>query len=331
MTVSIAIATYNGAAYLETQLQSLAAQTRRPDEVVITDDLSTDDTAGIAARVAHETGLNIRLHRNESRLNVAQNFNAALARCSGDIVFFCDQDDAWDATKIETILAEFDANPAALCVMNDARFTDGALVPTGRTKRTQMARAGMSDIDFTMGCCAAFRRGLVDLALPIPAGAPHDVWVVGLADSLTATHRINAVLQDYRIHGNNVTADIFINQSGDKSRAQMLRHRLARVASRFSATGNLLSELARLEAILSRLNDNTAALSDLLGAAPAQAALDRLARLRHVLATRAALRARPRAARVPSVLSLWRAGGYGSGRAMLKDLFVPRTSTENVS
>ena len=328
MTVSIAIATYNGGAYLETQLHSLAAQTRRPDEVVITDDLSTDATAQIAARVAEETGLNIRFHRNDTRLNVAGNFNAALGRSTGDTVFFCDQDDAWDAGKIATVLTAFAARPDALCVMNDARFADGDLQPTGRTKRQQMAHAGMAETDFTMGCCAAFRRPLVDLALPIPPGWAHDVWVIGLADALRATHRIDAVLQDYRIHGGNVTGDVFINRSGDKTRAQMWRHRLGRIASRFATTANLAAERDRTAMIVDRLNARAAALRVALGPDGADAALTRLRRHLQILTARDTLRARPRLRRLGPVLRLWRQGAYGSARGAIKDLFVARTSMD---
>ena len=88
MKVSVVICTFNGAAYLAAQLRSIGQQTRPPDELVIFDDQSTDATVALAQRVCAEQGLNYRLHINEMRLGVEQNFSRTMLAASGDVLFF---------------------------------------------------------------------------------------------------------------------------------------------------------------------------------------------------------------------------------------------------
>src|SRR5437773_2588198 len=94
-TISIAMATYNGAKFIREQLASLAAQTRLPHEIVVSDDCSTDATVSIIEDFAATVAFPVRLHRNPTNIGVARNFERALRACSGGIVFICDQDDFW--------------------------------------------------------------------------------------------------------------------------------------------------------------------------------------------------------------------------------------------
>ena len=95
MNLSIALATYNGAVYLKEQLESIAAQTRTPDELVISDDQSTDDTLRVIEEFAATAGFPVRLSVNEANLGIAKNFEKAISLCRGDLIFLSDQDDVW--------------------------------------------------------------------------------------------------------------------------------------------------------------------------------------------------------------------------------------------
>ena len=97
VSVSVALCTYNGAAYLEEQLLSILGQSLRPDEIVVSDDGSTDETLAVLARVveawraedaAHV--LKVLVLRNATALGVTANFEQALAACSGDLIALCD-------------------------------------------------------------------------------------------------------------------------------------------------------------------------------------------------------------------------------------------------
>jgi len=198
------MATYNGAQYIQEQLQSFVDQTRQPDELIITDDCSTDETEAIVREFAKTAPFTVEFHRNEKNLGYCGNFNAALMKTSGDLVFLSDQDDVWFPEKIEHMIGVADRNPQALVVMNDAALTDGELNEAGLTKVGQIRSAGFSMESFVMGCCCAVRRELLDFCMPIPAGVKgHDNWLVQFADGLDAKVVDPTPLQYYRRHESN--------------------------------------------------------------------------------------------------------------------------------
>lgn len=204
MRISIAMATYNGAQYITEQLQSFVDQTRQPDEVIITDDCSTDETESIVRKFAETAPFEVVFSKNEKNLGYCGNFNAALMKSTGGLVFLSDQDDVWFPEKIEHMVSVSERNPTALVVMNDAALTDGDLKEVGLTKVGQIRSAGMSLDSFVMGCCCAVRRELLDFCMPIPHGMKgHDNWLVELAGSLNAKVVDIRVLQYYRRHESN--------------------------------------------------------------------------------------------------------------------------------
>lgn len=201
MKISIAMATYNGAEYLNAQLQSFVDQTRHPDELIITDDCSTDETRTVVAEFAKTAPFRVEFYKNQNNLGYTGNFNAALMKTAGDLVFLSDQDDVWFPSKIEHVVDVAMRNPNALVVMNDATLTDGELNDVGLTKIGQIRSAGFSTDAFVMGCCCAIRRRLLDFCLPIPAGFKgHDNWIVNFADGLGAKYVDESILQFYRRH-----------------------------------------------------------------------------------------------------------------------------------
>lgn len=204
MKISIAMATYNGAQYIQEQLQSFVDQTRQPDELIITDDCSSDETEVIVQEFAKTAPFTVAFHRNEKNLGYCGNFNAALMKTTGDLVFLSDQDDVWFPEKIEHMIAVAERNPKALILMNDAALTNANLNVVGLTKLGQLKSAGFSMKSFKMGCCCAVRRELLNLSIPIPSGiTSHDSWLVNFADGMNAKLIEPVTLQYYRRHGSN--------------------------------------------------------------------------------------------------------------------------------
>ena len=202
--ISVALATFNGGAYLQDQLASIASQTLKPNELVVSDDCSTDNTLEILQRFSASASFDVIISVNNRTHGYSSNFNRALMKTTGDIVFLCDQDDVWFPEKIKRIteLAATDENTAVF--MNDAAFTDAHLRDTGLTKLGQINSAGLGESSFVMGCCAAIRRCFLDFCLPIPDGFPaHDNWLVGIAIGLERRRIVHEVLQYYRRHGEN--------------------------------------------------------------------------------------------------------------------------------
>ena len=236
MKISIAMATYNGTQYLQAQLQSFLDQTRKPDELIVTDDCSTDETETIVREFAKTAPFKVEFHRNEKNLGYCGNFNAALMRATGDLVFLSDQDDVWFPEKIEHMIGVAERHPEALVVMNDAALTDEVLEEVGLTKMGQIRSAGISMDGFVMGCCCSIQRELLDLCMPIPVGFKgHDNWLVWLADGLRGKFVDDKVLQYYRRHESN-ESQFIANRTTKVTRTQAIFNSVKNVFQKDAAT-----------------------------------------------------------------------------------------------
>ena len=252
MQVSVAMATYNGAKYLQAQLRSLVEQDRPPDELVVSDDASTDATWDLLHAFAGTAPFRVALHRNAEQGGYAKNFARALSLCRGDLVFLCDQDDVWFPAKISRMVAAAEADEHGQLFMNDALLTHEDLTSTGLTKLQQIRAAKLAESAFVMGCCAAVRADFLKHALPIPpAYRSHDTWLVHLAAGLGRRRLIEEPLQYYRRYGTNVSQFI-ANRTERLSRLSYLRHRLAETLTA-EDSGRLIEETARTEAALERV------------------------------------------------------------------------------
>src|SRR5260221_823959 len=107
ISVSIAMATYNGQKHIQRQLDSLAAQTRIPDELVVCDDGSEDNTIAIVGAFANSSAFPVNIHKNDTRLGYRANFMRCANLCRSKLIAFSDQDDDWYPHKLETILKPF--------------------------------------------------------------------------------------------------------------------------------------------------------------------------------------------------------------------------------
>lgn len=140
MVVSIAMPLYQGEAYLEETLQSILQQTRLPDEVVLSDDGSTDATVGIARAFAERAPFAVKLLRSD-RSGPTGNYLNALAATTGDIIIFGDQDDVWKSTRVAAIERCFAEDPEVSLVAADSELVDCSLTPLGTTVRGGMTRS----------------------------------------------------------------------------------------------------------------------------------------------------------------------------------------------
>lgn len=203
------MATFNGARHLQEQLQSLAKQTRLPDELVVTDDCSSDNTMNILREFSEYAPFPVFITQNRENIGWGRNFSKALMDTSGDLVFLSDQDDVWMPGKLEYMVKLAEENPDYLLLMNDTMITDANLNATGYTKLGQLKAAGLSEDRFVMGSCSTVRRELIDLCLPVPKGfTEHDIWISHFANNLSGRLISDKVLQYYRRHDQNVTNTI---------------------------------------------------------------------------------------------------------------------------
>lgn len=322
MKISIALAAYNGETYLPAQLTSFAAQTRAPDELVVTDDGSTDGTGGVVEDFGRTAPFSVRYEVNPLNLGFSQNFSRALSLCTGDLVFLSDQDDAWLEGKIARMVAVAAEHPDKACFMNDAFLADGELRPTGQTKLGQIRASGLGDATFVMGCCVAVRRPLLDLALPIPPHLPaHDSWLVLLADTLGLTIRLAEPLQYYRRHGGNVSK-FFVNDIDQTPFIQRMKGRLSRTVVRLTSSANIDQEIMFMSAIAQRLAERPEQVVQLIGSEQAMVIETTLLHRLNVLNRRRRIRGLAVLQRPGALRALWREGGYqvsGGLKGVIKD------------
>lgn len=215
-TISVALCTYNGAAYLDIQLQSLLKQNQLPDELVVCDDASADDTAAILEQFAARAPFPVRIILNPSRLGFNKNFEKALSLCTGELIFICDQDDAWFPEKIKTLSEYLTAHPETDLVFTNAHIADSNLNDTGRLFwdtvrftapirerwRRGEAMEVLLDGNRVMGCTSALRRRFLDSFLPIPAlpNYIYDGWMALVAAAKGTIDFYEKPLIWYRTH-----------------------------------------------------------------------------------------------------------------------------------
>jgi glycosyltransferase involved in cell wall biosynthesis len=217
MKISVAMCTYNGERYLREQLESIGAQTRLPDELVVCDDQSADATLKIISDFAATAGFPVLVHVNEQNLGSTKNFEWAIRYSTGDIIALADQDDVWHETKLQRLETEFMRAPNVGLVFTDADVIDQdtrslgytlweklPLGPEERQRlRTGKAIDGLLERATVTGATVAFRARFKDLILPIPNNLAiiHDAWITILVAAVSEILPLAEPLIKYRLHG----------------------------------------------------------------------------------------------------------------------------------
>ncbi|GAB3688044.1 glycosyltransferase family 2 protein [Spirosoma flavus] len=202
--VSVCMATYNGEKYILRQLQSILSQLNPEDEVVISDDNSTDATLAIIDLLGDKR---IKVFKNQGLRGPLHNFEQAIRQASGTYIILSDQDDVWLPDKAQTI--------RSLLKENDLVLTDCEVVnKNGDTIYASFFKQRGSRPGFWhnviknsyMGCCMAFRREVLAYALPFPAHIHMHDWWIGLLVELKGRVCFypQPLLQYYR-HGENAS------------------------------------------------------------------------------------------------------------------------------
>jgi len=202
MKVSVCLATYNGELYIQDQINSILPQLNDQDEVVVSDNGSTDKTLDILSSYGNRI---IVLH--EQRKGVVANFENALSKVSGDLIFLADQDDVWLPSKIDKVVAALEDCDL---VLTDAKVVDYSLNELKSSLfNTNNSKPGIIRNlikNSYVGCCMAFRRKLLVEALPFPENIPmHDWWIGLVAEARFKVKFINESLILYRRHEGNVS------------------------------------------------------------------------------------------------------------------------------
>ena len=119
MTLSVALCTHNGEKYIRKQLESILEQELQVNEIIISDDNSTDKTWSILKQLQKQYPNILKIFKNEINLGVVKNFENAIDNCSGDLIFLSDQDDIWFKNKTRNIANYLRENPQINAVIHN--------------------------------------------------------------------------------------------------------------------------------------------------------------------------------------------------------------------
>lgn len=206
--------TWNGAPYLPAQLGSIIKQKRKPDELVVCDDVSSDTTRKILDSFAADSNFPVRIIENAARLGSTENFAQAISNCNGDVIVLADQDDVWDSTKLSVTEEHFQKRSDLGGIFTNAELIDqhgnklneflwNAVGFNYRKKSALQGGRGLESLiqgNYVTGATLAFRSCWRNLLLPIPSGWVHDHWIATLLSVATQLDFDQATLIQYRIH-----------------------------------------------------------------------------------------------------------------------------------
>jgi len=296
--------TYNGADFLPAQLESILAQSRKPDQIVVCDDGSTDETRALLQKFEKASPDVILLRFNKKNLGSIKNFEQAIGLCNGDVIALSDQDDVWRPDKLQLIEDRFKKQSTGL-VFSDAELVEENLTPLNRRMwnevgfdehKKKLLRSGRAlEVLVTgwtvTGATMAFRAGFKNICLPVPDGIAmiHDGWIALTIAAVADVVALDEPLIQYRQHARQqIGAPERVDQGPEPRGLQKLETAFKRRNSS-----------ADLYQILERLEERLVAFT---GFYDTQKALTFVGNYSFHLNVRANLSQRRRLNRVPSIL-----------------------------
>lgn len=204
--ISVCMATYNGEKYIKMQINSILKQLNEEDELIISDDLSTDNTIKYIKEINDKR---IKLFFHEENHGYTKNFENALKHAKGDYIFLSDQDDEWTEDKVAITLEELKKYNFVVsdCITINE---EDLIIDESRFKTFSIKKGFIRNMIKTryLGCCMAFDRNVLNAVLPFPKNeklVEHDVWIALVSERYFKVGLIDKPLIYYRRHGNNTS------------------------------------------------------------------------------------------------------------------------------
>lgn len=196
------MATYNGERFIKKQIESILKQLDINDEIIVSDDSSTDTTLEILSTIMDQR---IKIFAAQKYRNLIFNFENAMKLAKGDLIFLSDQDDIWFDGKISRLteeLVNFDM------VVSDHSLIDeeDVMIEPSYFLTAASGKGIIKNLikNNYFGCCMAFKKEILSLALPFPRDIPmHDMWLGMVADLFFKVKFIDVTYVAYRKHSNN--------------------------------------------------------------------------------------------------------------------------------
>lgn len=220
MKISVCMATYNGEKYIKEQLESILSQIGENDEVIISDDSSTDNTVEI---INSFNDCRIKIYKNTKEKGYTRNFENALEKANGDVIFLSDQDDVWVENKVNKmikILEKYDFVVSDNYIVNE----NLEVISKSHFEVYKTSKGFIRNLLLPryVGACMAFKKNVLQKSLPFPNNAKlsaHDYWISLIAEMYFKCYKLDEQLLLYRRHGANASS------GGEKSK-NSLSHKL---------------------------------------------------------------------------------------------------------
>lgn len=214
LRISVVMATYNGEKYVKEQIDSILYQTRRPDELLIFDDASTDKTKDIIQSYEKQYDY-IKVIMNEKNMGWKTNFAKAITKASGDFIFLADQDDIWTKDKIEKMISVMERdNSIELLASNyipiyeskkEGKVNSYFYRKYGMGNLVKVRKPKLYCVPFRPGCCYCIKKNLILFFDRLwSENYPHDLILWEIAAFRDSLYIFNEELMFFRRHtGNN--------------------------------------------------------------------------------------------------------------------------------
>ena len=207
MTISVCMASYNGEQYIGEQLNSILHQLSQKDEIVVSDDHSTDNTINVIKEINDKR---IRVIYNQGEKGYSSNFENALKHAKGDIIFLSDQDDVWIDGKVHAVLAQLEKTEM---VITDAEIVGSDLhtLYPSHFEYLSVQRGFIRNFCKTryIGACMAFKKCVLEKALPLPPNhllCAYDYWLAIVSELYFKVALLRIPYIKYRRHSNNASS-----------------------------------------------------------------------------------------------------------------------------
>ena len=211
--ISVCIATHNGEKYIKEQLVSILEQIEDSDEIIISDDGSTDNTIELIHSLDDDRIKIVTIEHSRKNMKphwyVTKNFENSLKHAKGDMIFLADQDDIWMPNKIEKCIKGIGENIALLHNLRCVDINANSLGYDWYNQKEKFRKYNILMMGHThQGCALCFKKELLNFILPFPENLyTHDFWIGIIAELKGGLRFLDEDLMKYRIHGNNTSID----------------------------------------------------------------------------------------------------------------------------
>lgn len=238
--ISVCMATYNGEKYIAEQVESILAQLGQEDELIVSDDGSTDNTLQILEnfndrriKIFNHDRKNIKVpfylrsHLTDKFYFITRNFENALKNAKGDYIFLSDHDDVWLPAKVETMIKCLDKDNL---VISDAWVVKENMERQNKLSEYANYKKGFwQNImvkSFYCGCLFAFTKNIKNSILPIPSSVlVHDFWLGLISELKFSSVYISEPLVLYRRHSN-TASNTDVGQASKNSIFFIIKYRI---------------------------------------------------------------------------------------------------------